>query len=282
MDNNKDNCLIKLLLENKTKPNLLKYTLEQLTQIYLEFIENNIGNKLFLEKEYSSKTIDIINSISYDIGQVENDKIKNFVFSDELENVKKKFLINYIYELWKKIPIIDGCGEVIDCTICLNHITNQDHIYFQCEHITHSTCFFNYLFTNINNNSSNDSNIHKNLIKLFRCPNCRNCLTDTINEYTKEYDNGYDNENDNRNYYLNIEQQYDDESNNFILQEYNLFSNNIGDQMLNGFLRISNNSNMFNNYMNFMTNPYVIIDNQDNISSDIESTTDTDTDNENN
>lgn len=256
MDINKDNCLIKLLLETKTKPNFSKYTLEKLTHMYLEFIENknNFSNKLFLEKEYSEKTIDILNSICYDFESVENQKIQNLILTNELayEYEKKKILIDYLCGLWKKIPIIDGYGEITDCMICLNHITNHDNICFQCEHKTHSTCFFNYLFTNLKNNSDNYT-IH-NLIKLFKCPNCRNGLTDTINEYINEYTNENVNINMNENLNLNIEEQYGDEFNNFILQEYNLFADNIGEQMLNGFFRTSNNSN-------------IIIDNQDDYNS---------------
>ena len=262
MDSNKDNCLIKLLLETKTKPNFTKYTLEKLIQMYLEFIENknNICDKLFLEKEYSKKTIDILNSICYDVESVENLKIYNLIFSNEHEFVKKKILINCLNDLWKKIPIIDECGEKIDCVICLNYITNCDNISFLCEHRTHSTCFFNYLFTNLKNNSDDcDDSTNDDLIKLFRCPNCRNGLTDTIIEHINEYTN--ENMNDNLN--LNFEQQYEDELNNFILQEYDLFSDNIGDQVSNVFLGISNNSNLFSNYINFMTNPNIIMDNKD-------------------
>lgn len=294
---NQDNCLLKLLLETKTKPNLSKHALEELIQMYLEFSENknNLNNKLFLEKEYSKKTIDIINSICYNIDSVESEKIQNLVFSNQLDDVKKKILINYIFELWKKLPIIDGYGEIIDCMICLNYITNNDHIYFQCEHIIHSTCFFNYLFTNLKNNSNNS---YKNLIKLFRCPNCRNSLTETINEYAKEYE--YENQNENENvnenddYYSNIENQYVDEFNNFILQEYNLFADNIDDQIIDNFFRISNNSNNYHPYLinnsnifdNLTTIPNIIIDNQDyesiSSNSNIESISDTDTDDTNN
>lgn len=299
---NRDNCLIKLLLETKIKPNLSKYALEELTQMYLEFIENinNLNNKLFLEKKYSKKTIDIINLICYNIDSVENEKIQNLVFSNEPEYVKKKILINYLLELWKKIPIIDGCGEIIDCMICLNYITNYDHIYFQCEHIIHSTCFFNYLFTNLKNNNNNA--INKNLIKLFRCPNCRNSLTDTINEYTKEYENlnenqinnenqndnenQIDNENENDEYYSSIEHQYGDEFNNFIIHEYNLFANNIGNQIMNNFFRISDNlnnyhPNIYDDQINLMTIPNTIIDELDDYStssnSSIENISDIDT-----
>jgi len=275
MDLNKNNYLIKLLLETKTKPNFSKYTLEQLTQMYLEFIKNknNISNNLFLEKEYSKKTINIINSICFDIESVENQKIQNLILENEVEYLKKKILINYLNGLWKKIPIIDEFGEITECVICLNHITNCDNICFQCEHKTHSTCFFNYLFTNLKNiynnsnnsnnyDNSNDSTIHHNLIKLFRCPNCRNYLTDTICEYINEYTNENTNENLNMNLNVNIEQQYGDEFNNFILQEYNLSANN-NDHMLNGFFRLSNNSNIFSNYIDFMTFPNIMIDNQD-------------------
>lgn len=305
------NCLIKLLLDTKTKPNLSKYTLEQLTQMYLEFIEienkNNI-NKLYLEKEYSQKTIDLLNSIWNDTEILENKKNKknqNLMFLNESDDVKKKFLINYIYDVWKKIPIIDGSGDVVDCMICLTHATNNDHICFQCEHITHSTCFFNYLFTNLKNNTNHSYNNYKNLLKLFRCPNCRNCLTSTIgDEYMKEFENGGDDNNDDDNddqnwdeeveneedenedenededlddwddNYSNIEQQYGDEFNNFIFHEYDLFTNNIENQILNDFFRTTNDSNILNNRINFIINSNMSKDDTSDDISDVDSVLD--------
>ena len=98
----KNNYLIKLLLDNKTKPNLLKYTLEELVNMYLEFIEtcsdNNIY-KILLEKEYTQKTIDILNSIFYNKLFVNNkNMILGVLISNQLDddNEKKKILIIYM------------------------------------------------------------------------------------------------------------------------------------------------------------------------------------------
>jgi hypothetical protein len=250
MENNNVNILIELF-KNNTKPNISQYTLEELTYIYNHFIYNKTK---YLEKIkntflYSDDITNIIENIFNET--CVNIQKNNIIEIHKEEEIRKKILNNWFEELWKKIPLFNNNNEIIDCVICLNYITKNDYIIFQCEHITHSTCFFNYLFSNLKNNSNNifDDDYNKNnLIKLFRCPNCRNFLTDLVK---KSFESNYVNNNIENNIVENnivenniennIENEYGDEFNNLILQEYNLVANSLDNQLLNNIFRMTNN-----------------------------------------
>lgn len=241
MDNSNKNFLLQLL-EYKIKPNLLDYTIDQLTHIYIEL--NNEKESLLnkIKNTFPSNTLKIIeniftNSKTIDLIEIETDAIK------------KKILIDWIDDLWKKLPLLDNNNDIVDCVICLNHITKDNYSTFKCNHITHTTCFLNYLFSNLKNKPNIDTKIEK----LFRCPNCRNFLTDIVkksfeqnelinNIENNEYEfNNEINQINNNNNNDNVEQRYGDEYNNFILQEYNLVANTLDNYTLNNIFRTSNN-----------------------------------------
>ena len=248
MDNSNKNFLLQLL-EYKIKPNLLHYTIDQLTHIYIEL--NNEKESLLnkIKNTFPSNTLKIIENI------FSNSKTINLI-KIEQDAIKKKILIDWIDDLWKKLPLLDNNNDIVDCVICLNHITNDDYITFKCNHITHTTCFLNYLFSNLKNKPNIDTKIEK----LFRCPNCRNFLTDIVKksfeqnelinsieyngyEFNNEINNNNDNNNNNNNNNNNdnVEQMYGDEYNNFILQQYNLVANTLDNYTLNNIFRTSNN-----------------------------------------
>jgi hypothetical protein len=69
-------------------------------------------------------------------------------------------LVNKIYELWNNHSYFDS----IDCPICLDIVTNSNHLITQCGHYFHTTCYTKYLIKCSSKN--NDIN----------CPQCRNNL----------------------------------------------------------------------------------------------------------
>jgi len=147
-----NNININNIFKNKIKPNLINYSSDE-----LKFIINNyfIINKKLLE-----------NTIN-------------------LENMTRIELELEIIKLWKNYPISNNDFEIINCTICLNPITNSDNLLLRCNHLLHSSCYFNYLFTNfieINNKTNK-------LTNFFRCPECRNYLTENIQTYNENSNN---------------------------------------------------------------------------------------------
>lgn len=237
MNDDNNNILLKLL-KCELKPNLSHYTLDQLTNIYIELNDKKNSWLDKIQNILPENTLNVVKNIFNDI------KIINPNEKTESEN--KKILINWIDDFWTKLPLLDDVGDIVECVICLNYINKNDCTTFKCNHMTHTTCFLNYLFSNLKNNSYVDE---EKTEKLFRCPNCRIFLTDmvkksfeqndTANNLTNEYDaddeyivDNNDNDNDN-----NIEQEYGDEYNNLILQEYNLLDN----LTLNNVFRMSNN-----------------------------------------
>jgi hypothetical protein len=254
--------LIKLLLKNKIKPDLSNYTYNELYDMYIKFNEDK-NNYLSILK-YPENTINIINDICNNSKFIENN----------LMDFNKKIIIDKIDNLWKKLPLLNSNRELINCAICLEIITNSNYIYFVCEHITHSSCFLNYLFYNLKNNNND-------FIKLFRCPNCRNYLTDNILKYSNK-DNSVNNSTNNYieilgENYSDIVQEYGDESNNFILQEFNLIENCINNNSVNNLFRTFNTNNRITSNIDINLIPnIVVINNYDNDhdsleSSDIES-----------
>jgi len=250
-DDNKN--LIKILLENKTKPDLSNYSYEELYKMCINFDEDK--KKYLPLLNYSLDTVNLLNEIF----------INNKFTDINLTNIKT--INDKIYDLWKKIPLLSLNGDLSNCVICLDVITNNNLIIFKCEHMTHSSCFFDYLFSNLKKNS-------KDFIKLLKCPNCRNYLTDEILKYSNEYDsdtNFNDNDNDNIEFLFNennvqVEEQYGDESNNFILREYNLIENTINNYLVNNLFRtynVNQNDNITNNFNNIISN-VIVVDDYDN------------------
>jgi hypothetical protein len=217
------------LLKNKLKTNLSKYTFDQLKKIINDFIKN----------------IEIYKSI-YSIDIIEKININTF---DNFDDCNKLKLENIINNLWEEFPIVNDSNEIIDCAICLSNVNNNDNIVFQCNHILHSTCFLNYLFTNFKsiqqktNNYNNDNMLNNKITNLFRCPNCRNYLTPFIKNINNDIQ--LNNNIQLNNEELNNEHEYDDEYNNFILQEYTIYADTLDNSILNNFLNYqSNNINM--------------------------------------
>lgn len=262
------------ILKSKMKPNLNDITLEELTQIYIEYTNENNSIINILEKYFSSETLILIQNIfDKSLTEIKN---KNILQINK-EDLRKKILIDWINNLWKNFPLLNNDNEIIDCIICLNNLNNTNYMIFECEHITHSSCFINYLFSNLKNSYNNDSNNefdNNNLIKLFRCPNCRNYLTEMIKDSVSNINtnitnnisiNNIDNVNYNSNDLFNnphfidddynMSETYGDEYNNFILWEYNLINNSIDNNMLSNIFRISNQNMLgLNNSNNIINN----------------------------
>lgn len=237
IDNNK-NLLIEIL-KNKSKPYLSKYTLEQLKKIYFNFIENKLMFK---------------SDIVHNIIENNHEKIKEIINIHDEKTQLKLFVAN-INDLWENFPVFNNSNEIIDCVICLNNITNSNNITFQCNHITHSTCFLDYLFSNLKNifYNMNTFNSNEKITKLFRCPQCRNYLTKSIensliaNNDLNIFDSNIDifNEDINLNENIQIEQEYLNED--ILLQEYNLLANSLDDTILNNFISFSYSFEISNN-----------------------------------
>ena len=230
MDILNKNVLLKILLENRLKPDFNKFAYEELYQMCIDFINDNVH--YLSQSKYSPNTINLINSICQKMDIIENN-------NDNDENTEKnlKKIIDWINDLWKKLPLLNNNLEIIDCGICLGFITNCDYICFQCEHLTHSSCFLNYLFSNIKNDTNK-------LLNLFRCPNCRNYLTSNIQTCAQEFSNS---ENDIDDYEYNNSDN--NENYNIITQQYNLTENSI-DNYLNNYLNNLFEHNRYNINLN--------------------------------
>ena len=226
MDNDNNIFLLKLL-KYKIKPNLSHYTFDQLTNIYIELNDKKDNWLDKIQNILPENTLNIVKNIFNDI------KIINLNRKTETEN--KKILINWIDDLWTKLPLLDDTNNIVECVICLNYINNNDFMIFKCNHITHTTCFLNYLFSNLKNNSHIDADVEK----LFRCPNCRIFLTDMVKKSFGQNELGNEYEADNE--YVLENNYYGDEYNNLILQEYNLVANMLDNHTLNNVFRMSNN-----------------------------------------
>jgi hypothetical protein len=197
--------------------------------------------------------------------------IQNICDEIKITSNCQQTIIENINELWKKFPLLNNEGDMIECMICLHNITNSDNIIFECEHITHSSCFLNYLFLNLKNIKSNESS-KENLLKLFRCPKCRNYVTEKIKSFSsnnaeRQNENNITNitnstnstDSDEDEHYIIdeeyiIDEQYGDEYNNFIFQEFNLIENSMDNLMLNDMFRVSNDIIMNNLGSNIIIN----------------------------
>lgn len=267
------------LMKNKVKPNFSLFTHKELIDICNEFIENICDDKN-VQMDYLNLSLDTMNFIKNIITDNINIDINN-------NNIDKNALIDKLNNLWSNFPLLDNNNEPIDCIICFNHLTNLDNLIFKCSHLTHSSCFFNYLFSNLKNISSNTT-INNNIENYFRCPKCRMYLTENIianintnanQNLTQDnfinvinnIDNNYRNNNDD-----DIDEFYGDEYNNIILQEYNLITNSLNNLMLRDNhlhrnIDYQNNINLDNSFNNIYTN-YGINE----YNSDTNSDTDTD------
>lgn len=251
MDDNDNNILLKLL-KCELKPNLSHYTFDQLTNMYVKLNNNKDNTFNVIKNILSQNTFNIVENIFNNVEAINVNNTKTNTDTDTQN--KKKILIDWFDNFWTKLPLLDNVGDIVECVICLNYINKNDCTTFKCNHMTHTTCFLNYLFSNLKNNSYIDGD--KGVEKIFRCPNCRFFLTDTIkksfeqNKNTNEYE--VNNEYILNNNYNNIEPEYGDEYNNLILQEYNLVANLLDNNMLNNVFRMSNNvgfnSNVIINY----------------------------------
>ena len=238
MEDDNNNILLKLL-KCELKPKLSHYTLDQLTNMYMKLNNNKENSFNEIKNILSQNTLSILENIFNNVVIVDINKI-------ETEN-KKKILIDWIEDFWTKLPLLYDVGDIVECGICLNYINKNDYTIFKCNHIIHTTCFLNYLLSNLKNNSYIDES--GGVEKLFRCPNCRIFLTDMAkksfeqNEYVNEVETNDEYIIDNN--YNNIDQIYDneygDEHNNLILQEYNLIANLLDNNTINNIFRMSNN-----------------------------------------
>lgn len=160
---------------------------------------------------------------------LEMDDVDNI---NKIENIKNKIdCENIIINLWNSHSICNISDEC-ECVFCFNVITNSDNLTMKCGHISHSSCFFNYLFTNFNNNSTQKDKV----TNLFRCPTCRKYLTEQIESHGENIvgeQNEQREENINENIDFNIfSNLYDygifNNTNNFPEQNFNLlFETNI-------------------------------------------------------
>jgi len=141
--NNILNVNLNDILKNKIKPNLTNYSIDELKIMIFNYFQNSNPN----------------------------DNLEN------IENKNKFELDEIIIKLWNNYPISNNNSDIINCVVCFNPITNSDNLLMRCNHQIHSSCFFNYLFTNLTNNNFNSNT----LSNLFRCPECRNYLTEHIN-----------------------------------------------------------------------------------------------------
>lgn len=104
---------------------------------------------------------------------------------DKFEDLNKEELEKIIHKQWEEHLIYNDLSEPIECLFCYNYITNSDFMILKCSHYSHSTCFFNYLCTNLQHDNKIDLEIKLNL---FRCPNCRSYLTEQIE---KKYNDNF-------------------------------------------------------------------------------------------
>ncbi len=112
----------------------------------------------------------ILNSkIKPDLTELTNEQIlqileTNNIITDKLND--RNHLINLIIKIWSEHKYYDS----IDCPICLDYITNIDHMVTKCGHYFHSTCYTKYIVKSI----INDKN------KELKCPQCRDILIENI------------------------------------------------------------------------------------------------------
>lgn len=154
--------LIPNILESKIKPNLDSYTLDELHQIVEET----------------------------KINLMESGKYNDFEKLLDIKDKTRADIVELLYNLWLDYPLYDNMMNEIECVICLGIITNQDNMILKCSHYLHSSCYMNYLFTNITKIEKNtyyDNNTFVKIKNLFRCPKCRDYLTNLIANSNETY-----------------------------------------------------------------------------------------------
>lgn len=75
------------------------------------------------------------------------------------ESLTTNQLIDLFLDLWNKHTYNDS-----DCPICLEKVTNLNHLVTLCGHYFHTMCYTKYVVGVIKNNSE------------LKCPQCRTCL----------------------------------------------------------------------------------------------------------
>jgi len=188
------------IFNNKIKPDISKYNIDELIWIITNY-------NILYNKESNS---------------------------EELEKLNKTDLINIIYNLWNIQPIEND----IECSFCLNVITNGDNLMTNCEHMYHSTCFFNYLFNSCKSKLT-DINNTNNISNYFRCPKCRNYLSNQINDTDIETNNNQENNLINNQIIINGNYF----NNNYYTTNFHN-NNNINIDLITGLWIPSNNINL--------------------------------------
>lgn len=104
--------------------------------------------------------------IKPDLTKLTNEQLLEIILNngtqiDNLNNDRNQ-LINIVIKLWSENKYYDS----IDCPICLDSVTNLDHIVTKCGHYFHASCYTKYIFKSIVNDKS----------KELKCPKCRDLL----------------------------------------------------------------------------------------------------------
>ncbi len=80
----------------------------------------------------------------------------------EIKNLQNRNeILNLVSKLWADNPY----QENLDCPICLETITNSNHLVTSCSHYFHSDCLIKYVIKSVKNN-----------LTLIKCPQCRSQL----------------------------------------------------------------------------------------------------------
>ena len=116
----------------------------------MDNIENKNINNILTNKVKPDLTL-YTNEQLIKILEELNVEIKNFEDRNEI--------INLVMKLWADNPY----QENLDCPICLDTITNSNHLVTSCSHYFHSDCLIKYVIKSVKNN-----------FKSIKCPQCRN------------------------------------------------------------------------------------------------------------
>ncbi len=254
------NLINSFLLNNRSVLNLSNYTTDEL-KIIIGYCKENI---------------------------ILNDQLKQVsVTIDNFENKNKNELEIILTDLWNGFPLVDNQSNPIECSICFSYLTISDNLLMQCNHQTHSSCFFNYLysnFTSINKNKTNILDSENKINNLFRCPKCRTYLTPYIKNNVESSDMNQIPINTNYEY-VSIQADNLNQTNRLNqtnVLNYSQITNSI---LTNGNYNIRNNTNNLNidlisglwTLPNQLDTNNIIIDYSNNDISTDDSDTDTDT-----
>ena len=107
----------------------------------------------------------ILNSkIKPDFSNLLNEQLVNILNQNNIKinnHEDRNELICLITKLWNNYPYFDS----IDCPICLDSITNSNHLITECAHYFHTTCYTKYIIKCLSREN-----------KEINCPQCRNKL----------------------------------------------------------------------------------------------------------